>query len=33
VRVLIGPFADQDSLTRAKGELESARIDHFIRKY
>jgi cell division septation protein DedD len=33
VRVLIGPFADQDSLTRAKSELECARIDHFVRKY
>jgi cell division septation protein DedD len=33
VRVLIGPFVDQDSLTRTKSELESARIDHFIRKY
>jgi cell division septation protein DedD len=33
VRVLIGPFADQDSLTRTKSELESARIDHFVRKY
>jgi cell division septation protein DedD len=33
VRVLIGPFADQDSLTRAKSELDSARIDHFVRKY
>jgi cell division septation protein DedD len=33
VRVLIGPFADQDSLTRTKSELESARIDHFVRRY
>jgi cell division septation protein DedD len=33
VRVLIGPFADQDSLTRTKSDLESARIDHFVRKY
>jgi cell division septation protein DedD len=33
LRVLIGPFADQDSLIRAQNELERAGIENFARKY
>ena len=33
LRVLIGPFSDQDSLATAKQGLESAGIDSFVRKY
>jgi cell division septation protein DedD len=33
LRVLIGPFADQDSLTQKKRELELAGIDSFVRRY
>jgi cell division septation protein DedD len=33
LRILIGPFADQDALTQKKRELELAGIDTFVRKY
>jgi cell division septation protein DedD len=33
LRVLIGPFADRDSLTATKNDLESAGIENFIRQY
>jgi cell division septation protein DedD len=33
LRVLIGPFADQDALTQKKRELELAGIETFVRKY
>lgn len=33
LRILIGPFADQDALTHAKTELESAGIENFVREY
>jgi cell division septation protein DedD len=33
LRVLIGPFADQDSLIREQSELASAQIKNFVRKY
>lgn len=33
LRVLIGPFADHDSLIATKNDLESAGIDNFIRQY
>ena len=33
LRVLIGPFADHDSLVATKNDLESAGIDNFVRKY
>jgi len=33
VRVLIGPFSDQDALAHAKTELEADGIETFVRKY
>jgi cell division septation protein DedD len=33
LRVLIGPFADHDSLVATKNDLESAGIENFIRQY
>jgi cell division septation protein DedD len=33
LRVLIGPFADQDALERTKSDLERAGITNFVRKY
>jgi cell division septation protein DedD len=33
LRILIGPFTDQDALAHAKTELDSAGIENFIRKY
>ncbi len=33
MRVLIGPFADQDALALAKSDLERAGITNFVRKY
>ena len=33
LRVLIGPFADHDSLIATKNDLESAGIENFIRQY
>jgi cell division septation protein DedD len=33
LRVLIGPFADQDSLAGTKSQLDHAGIPNFIRKY
>jgi SPOR domain len=33
LRVLIGPFADQDALTRAKDDLARAGIKNFVRRY
>ncbi len=33
LRVLIGPFADQDALARTKSDLERAGITNFVRKY
>jgi cell division septation protein DedD len=32
-RILLGPFADLDSLTRARGLLDQAGIENFVRKY
>ncbi len=33
LRVLIGPFADQDALTQTKNDLERAGIKNFVRRY
>jgi cell division septation protein DedD len=33
LRVLIGPFADHDSLIATKNDLESAGIENFVRQY
>jgi len=33
LRVLIGPFADHDSLVATKNDLESAGIENFVRQY
>jgi len=33
LRILIGPFADRDSLASAKSQLDSAGIENFIREY
>jgi cell division septation protein DedD len=33
LRVLIGPFADQDSLAGIKNQLDGAGIPNFVRKY
>jgi cell division septation protein DedD len=33
LRVLIGPFANQDALEQTQSDLARARIKHFIRKY
>jgi cell division septation protein DedD len=33
LRVLIGPFANQDAVASIKNELDSARIENFVRRY
>ena len=33
LRVLVGPFPDRDSLTKAKADLDAAKIDCFVRAY
>jgi cell division septation protein DedD len=33
LRVLLGPFADQDALAQTKSDLARARIKYFVRKY
>jgi cell division septation protein DedD len=33
LRILIGPFADRDSLASIKSQLDSAGIDNFVREY
>jgi len=33
LRVLLGPFADQDALAQTKNDLERAGIKNFVRRY